>query len=138
MRAISWFCTCYVKNHTTLIEPHSLAHKFLCPITIQVTAASGIYVKYLSILFLFQVLRPYSNLANLKIWDYYVTEDLAHGPSYDIEVVAKELRLNEDVDITTGLPPQKRKIVNGCYDNVPLQEPDIYSWQLQVGILRVQ
>ncbi|KAL4225636.1 ARS-binding factor 1 [Mactra antiquata] len=77
------------------------------------------------------VLRPYSNLSNLKIWDYYTTEDLAHGPSYDIEVVQKEIRQNEDQESVELLGQSQRKIVNGCYDSVMLQQPDYFQWQFQ-------
>ncbi|KAL5006472.1 hypothetical protein ScPMuIL_015278 [Solemya velum] len=77
------------------------------------------------------VLRPYSNLANLKVWDYYLTEDLAHGPSYDIEVVNREIRQNEEHEIIEGMGLERRKIINGCYDNILLKQPDVFRWQLQ-------
>lgn len=82
----------------------------------------------------FQVLRPYSNLANLKVWDYYLTEDLAHGPSYDIEVVNREIRQNEEHEMIEGLGLERRKIINGCYDNILLKQPDFFRWQLQVRL----
>ena len=50
----------------------------------------------------FQVLRPYSNLANLVIWDYYTQEDLAHGPSYDFESVSKEMREMEEQQLAVN------------------------------------
>jgi len=79
-----------------------------------------------------QVLRPYSNLANLKIWEFYTCEDLAHGPSYDIEVAHREMSQNEDTD-TVETPGQViRRVINGCYDNILLQEPDFFQWQFQV------
>ena len=84
---------------------------------------------------LLQVLRPYSNLSNLKIWDYFTTEDLAHGPSYDIEVATKEIKQNEDTDTLEVVGEQVRKVINGCYDNIGLQEPDHFQWQFQVSCL---
>lgn len=79
------------------------------------------------------MLRPYSNLANLKVWDYFTTEDLAHGPSYDIEVAQKELSQNEETETLEMLGNLTRRVVNGCYDNIMLQQPDYYQWQFQVG-----
>ena len=29
------------------------------------------------------VLRPYCNISDFQIWDYYLDEELRHGPSYD-------------------------------------------------------
>ena len=78
------------------------------------------------------MLRPYSYLSNLKIWDYYTTEDLAHGPSYDIEIVHREIRQNEDSESLELMGQQQRKIINGCYDNVMIQQPDHFCWQFQV------
>ncbi|XP_052797634.1 myotubularin-related protein 13-like isoform X4 [Mya arenaria] len=77
------------------------------------------------------VLRPYSNLSNMKIWDYYLTEDLAHGPSYDIEVAQREISQNEDTDSLEMPGHMVRKIINGCYDNIMLQQPDHFQWQFQ-------
>ena len=33
------------------------------------------------------VLRPYCNISDFQIWDYYKDEELRHGPSYDYELV---------------------------------------------------
>ncbi|XP_052823707.1 myotubularin-related protein 13 isoform X6 [Octopus bimaculoides] len=77
------------------------------------------------------VLRPYSNLQNLVIWNYFLNEDLAHGPSYDIEIMGREMRPNDneqDADLT---PHRRRKIINGCYDNILVQEPNFFSWEFQ-------
>ena len=75
------------------------------------------------------VLRPYSHLANLKIWDYYIDEDLAHGPAYELETVQKELALNEDVTVE-GTPSSSR-VINICFDNVQIQEPESFKVLLQ-------
>ena len=60
-------------------------------------------------------------------------EDLAHGPSYDLEVVAADMRLDEEGELPDGGPivPQRR-IVNGCYDDVSHLEPDACNYLLQV------
>ncbi|XP_052066679.1 myotubularin-related protein 13-like isoform X4 [Mytilus californianus] len=81
------------------------------------------------------VLRPYSNLANMKIWDYYIDEDLAHGPPYEIETVQKELALNEDVTIEGNA--SSSRVVNICFDNVQIQEPESFKVLLQ-EVHRVQ
>ena len=79
------------------------------------------------------MLRPYSNISNLQIWDYYLKEDLAHGPSYDFESVAKETRLEEEQMMIDGpLVANPRKIINGCYDNIEQLQPDAFVYLLQV------
>ncbi|XP_050410421.1 myotubularin-related protein 13 isoform X2 [Patella vulgata] len=77
-----------------------------------------------------QVMRPYSNISNLKIWNYFLNEDLCHGPSYDIELVIQELRQNEDQE-AEAMGIVKRKILNGCYDNIMLQQPNYFRLQFQ-------
>ncbi|ESO95293.1 hypothetical protein LOTGIDRAFT_232003 [Lottia gigantea] len=77
-----------------------------------------------------QVMRPYSNISNLKIWSYYLNEDLCHGPSYDIELVNQELHQSEDNE-AEAMGIVKRKILNGCYDNILLQEPNYFRFQFQ-------
>ena len=37
------------------------------------------------------VLRPFNNLSDLQIWNYYYGEELKHGPSYDYELVIQDL-----------------------------------------------
>ncbi|XP_074660812.1 myotubularin-related protein 13-like [Tubulanus polymorphus] len=76
------------------------------------------------------ILRPYSNISNLKIWDYYLNENLAHGPPYDFEVVAKETKQEEEHELIDG-PPSMRRIVNGCYDNIDSKMPDACTFYLQ-------
>lgn len=67
------------------------------------------------------------------IWNYFLNEDLAHGPSYDIEIMGREMHPNDneqDADLT---PHRRRKIINGCYDNILVQEPNFFSWEFQVS-----
>lgn len=78
------------------------------------------------------VLRPYSNISNLRIWDYYLLEDLAHGPAYEIETTNKEIQISEEEKTDSSGQPLLRKIVNGCYDNVLLQQPNAFRLMLQV------
>ena len=79
------------------------------------------------------VLRPFSNFSNLKLWDYYLTEDLAHGSFYDFELL-DEMHADDESDIVdlplTSVP---RCIVNSCYDNVMQVVPDSCSYLLQVS-----
>ncbi|KAK3103033.1 hypothetical protein FSP39_015926, partial [Pinctada imbricata] len=77
------------------------------------------------------VLRPYSQISNLKVWDYYFSEDLAHGPSYEIDIVHKEIMLNEEEASDRVGQQKQRRIVNGCYDNVLLKQPDVFMQKLQ-------
>ncbi|XP_076471850.1 myotubularin-related protein 13-like isoform X2 [Babylonia areolata] len=79
------------------------------------------------------VLRPYANVSNLVVWDYYVTEDLAHGPSFDVELVDSELRQNTDMlpDTAATTADERRIILNSCYDNITLQQPDFFRHQFR-------
>ena len=87
--------------------------------------------------FLLQVLRPYSNISNLIVWDYYITEDLAHGPSFDVELVTSELRQNTDMlpDSAAATADERRVILNSCYDNLTLQQPDFFRYQFRVCLV---
>jgi myotubularin-related protein 5/13 len=42
------------------------------------------------------VLRPFSHISDLQIWDYYFGEELKHGPSYDYELVVMDLEQDEE------------------------------------------
>ncbi|KAG1665468.1 Myotubularin-related protein 13 [Nymphon striatum] len=83
------------------------------------------------------VLRPYSNISNLQIWDYYLMEDLAHGPSFDFELVAMEMQKEEETaavmndSMSSKKKPSNRKVVNSCYDNIGLCQPDVFTSLLE-------
>ncbi|KAL8615600.1 hypothetical protein ACOMHN_026590 [Nucella lapillus] len=79
------------------------------------------------------VLRPYSNVSNLVVWDYYVTEDLAHGPAFDTEIVDRELRMNTDMLTDSGATTAdgRRLALNSCYDSITLQQPDFFRHQFR-------
>ncbi|RWS10543.1 myotubularin-related protein 13-like isoform X4, partial [Dinothrombium tinctorium] len=69
------------------------------------------------------VLRPFYNMCNLQVWDYYLSEELCHGPSFDFEVVAMAKQRKEEFDATNDMSgatqqEEKRKIVNAIYDSI--------------------
>uniref|UniRef100_A0A4W5KDN8 SET binding factor 1 n=1 Tax=Hucho hucho TaxID=62062 RepID=A0A4W5KDN8_9TELE len=82
-----------------------------------------------------EVLRPYSFISNLKVWDFYTEETLSEGPSYDWELVqrGRQERLAEEVpdkpDTTT--PKSQRHIVWPCYDSRSRVVPDSITKLLQ-------
>ncbi|XP_027558014.1 myotubularin-related protein 5, partial [Neopelma chrysocephalum] len=79
-----------------------------------------------------EVLRPYSNISNLKVWDYYTEETLSEGPSYDWELTQGQPEPVEEPDRQdTGAPQSKRRIIWPCYDNRSRVEPDAISRLLQ-------
>lgn len=77
------------------------------------------------------MLRPYSNISNLKVWDYYTEETLSEGPSYDWELAQPE-HVEEADRQDTSAPQTKRKIIWPCYDNRSRVEPDAISKLLEV------
>lgn len=82
------------------------------------------------------VLRPHSNMANLVVWDYYLEENLAHGPPYDLELVNKESqqKANEMAFAADDQGEQQvRSTMNNCYDSVTLSMPHAFTALLQVG-----
>ncbi|XP_074832579.1 myotubularin-related protein 5 isoform X6 [Carettochelys insculpta] len=79
-----------------------------------------------------EVLRPYSNISNLKVWDYYTQETLSEGPSYDWELVQEQPEQVEEAERQDSSAPQtKRKIIWPCYDNRSRVEPDAISKLLE-------
>ncbi|XP_009884162.1 PREDICTED: myotubularin-related protein 5 [Charadrius vociferus] len=79
-----------------------------------------------------EVLRPYSNISNLKVWDYYTEETLSEGPSYDWELAQGQPEHVEEADRQdTSAPQTKRKIIWPCYDNRSRVEPDAISKLLE-------
>ncbi|XP_022243465.1 myotubularin-related protein 13-like [Limulus polyphemus] len=79
------------------------------------------------------VLRPYSNISNLEIWDYFLKEELSHGPPYDLEAVAMEKQKEEESQAADGIPREtSRKIVNACCDNMQTVQPDVFSHMLEI------
>ncbi|GIY74573.1 myotubularin-related protein 5 [Caerostris extrusa] len=78
------------------------------------------------------VLRPYSNISNLAIWDYYFEEELAHGPSYDLELVAMERQREEESEAADGSSNlSSRRIINTCYDSILTVQSDFFTQILE-------
>lgn len=75
------------------------------------------------------VLRPFSHLSDLVLWDYYTTEELRYGPPYDLEVLGLEQQQEEedaldDMDLT--MRPAKHCLSSG-YDNLAVDHPNSTS-----------
>lgn len=97
-----------------------------------------------------QVLRPYSQLSNLEVWEYYLEETLCHGPIYDPELVALE-RGPKGGEPPHAMPTPllsrppgagaassassgvARRTLHPCYDDVPDAQPDVFTQLLEVG-----
>lgn len=59
-----------------------------------------------------QVLRPQSHLPVLDIWEYYLDEELKHGPSYDLEIIQMDSQQEEEAEAADGVGNKSsRKIV---------------------------
>ncbi len=85
--------------------------------------------------FVLQVLKPYSFISNLKVWDFYTEETLSEGPSFDWELVRgrpeKPQEEAGDRQETTA-PKSQRRIVWPCYDSLSKVLPDAITKLLQV------
>lgn len=79
-----------------------------------------------------QVLRPYSNVSNLKVWDFYTEETLAEGPPYDWELAQGPPEPPEEERPDGGAPQSRRRVVWPCYDSRPRVQPDAISRLLEV------
>lgn len=92
------------------------------------------------------VLRPSSSCTSLRLWDYYTSEELSHGPSYDFEMITAEKQRREEVEATsqTGSALQnsrKRTVINPLYDSIAHFQPNaieelldqIRQLQLELG-----
>ncbi|MBV95688.1 Myotubularin-related protein 5, partial [Eschrichtius robustus] len=78
-----------------------------------------------------QVLRPYSNVSNLKVWDFYTEETLAEGPPYDWELAQGPPEPPEEERPDGGAPQSRRRVVWPCYDSCPRAQPDAISQLLE-------
>ncbi|CAH1256560.1 SBF1 [Branchiostoma lanceolatum] len=78
------------------------------------------------------VLRPYSCISSLRIWDYFLEEDLSSGQSYDRELMAMAVQhAAEEVPEEQLSPVSNRIIVSACYDNISQHQPNSLEWLLK-------
>uniref|UniRef100_A0AAR2LMY7 SET binding factor 1 n=1 Tax=Pygocentrus nattereri TaxID=42514 RepID=A0AAR2LMY7_PYGNA len=81
------------------------------------------------------VLRPYSFISNLKVWDFYTEETLSEGPSYDWELVRGRPEGHTEDTATdrpeTAAPKSQRRVVWPCYDSLSKVLPDAITKLLQ-------
>ncbi|CAG2162301.1 unnamed protein product [Oppiella nova] len=74
------------------------------------------------------VIRPSFCISSLKLWDYFVSEELAHGPSYDLEVVDMEHQRLEVLEATTSDSDKtNRNNISAFYDSVIHSEPNCFQ-----------
>uniref|UniRef100_A0A4W3JQD7 SET binding factor 1 n=1 Tax=Callorhinchus milii TaxID=7868 RepID=A0A4W3JQD7_CALMI len=79
-----------------------------------------------------EVLRPYSNISNLKLWDYYTHETLSEGPPYDWELIHGRSEQGIDGErADSGASHTQRSIVWPCYHNQHKTEPDAITKLLE-------
>lgn len=77
-----------------------------------------------------EVLRPYSSVWGLRVWDYYTHEALSEGPSYDWELV--QAHRHEEPEKTDSSAPQtKRKIIWPSYHAPQRIQPDAITCLLE-------
>uniref|UniRef100_A0A671SLQ0 Myotubularin-related protein 5-like n=1 Tax=Sinocyclocheilus anshuiensis TaxID=1608454 RepID=A0A671SLQ0_9TELE len=82
-----------------------------------------------------EVLKPYSFISNLKVWDFYTEETLSEGPSFDWELVRGQPEKPQEEagdrqEMTA--PKSQRRIVWPCYDSLSKVLPDAITKLLQV------
>ncbi|XP_016412023.1 myotubularin-related protein 5 isoform X3 [Sinocyclocheilus rhinocerous] len=81
-----------------------------------------------------EVLKPYSFISNLKVWDFYTEETLSEGPSFDWELVRGQPEKPQDEAgdrQETTAPKSQRRIVWPCYDSLSKVLPDAITKLLQ-------
>ncbi|XP_061571193.1 LOW QUALITY PROTEIN: myotubularin-related protein 5 [Cololabis saira] len=80
-----------------------------------------------------EVLRPYTFVSNLKIWDFYTEETLSEGPSYDWEMKTQQEHMAEETleKPDTSAPKSQRHVVWPCYENLSKVMPDAITKLLQ-------
>ncbi|KAM4676087.1 myotubularin-related protein 5-like [Discoglossus pictus] len=61
-----------------------------------------------------EVLRPYSSVWGLRVWDYYTHEALSEGPPYDWELLHGPQQEEHD-KIDSSAPQTKRKVIWPSY-----------------------
>lgn len=57
-------------------------------------------------------MRPQSSLPCLEVWQYYLDEELSHGPSYDLEIIQMDTQQEEEAEAADGISNKsQRKVV---------------------------
>ncbi|KAM5170842.1 myotubularin-related protein 5 isoform 1-T1 [Mantella aurantiaca] len=77
-----------------------------------------------------EVLRPYSSVWGLRVWDYYTHEAMSEGPSYDWELV-QGVRHEEPEKTDSSAPQTKRKIIWPSYHAPQRIQPDAITCLLE-------
>ncbi|XP_017349518.1 myotubularin-related protein 5 isoform X5 [Ictalurus punctatus] len=78
-----------------------------------------------------EVLKPYTFISNLKVWDFYTEETLSEGPSYDWELVRGKPEGPDEERVETTAPKSQRQVVWPCYDSLSKVMPDAITKLLQ-------
>ncbi|KAE8616937.1 hypothetical protein XENTR_v10008927 [Xenopus tropicalis] len=77
-----------------------------------------------------EVLRPFSSVWGLRVWDYYTHEALSEGPPYDWELLQGP-RHEEPERNDSSAPQTKRKIIWPSYNSPARVEPDAITRLLE-------
>ena len=74
-------------------------------------------------------------MSDLVVWDYYIKEELRHGPSYDVELTHMDLAVEEETAIDNNDMASLNRLgqhtVTTGYDNMTRQHMDSVSFLLQ-------
>ena len=70
------------------------------------------------------VLRPFSHMSDLVLWDYYVREELRFGPPYDLEIAGLETAQEEELETTNGEVVVAKQSLTFGYDNLTVEHPE--------------
>ena len=75
------------------------------------------------------VLRPFSHISDLVLWDYYVKEELRGGPAYDLEIAGMEADTEDEADgsLISDSGLLTRASLTLGYDNMASDHPDMIS-----------
>jgi myotubularin-related protein 5/13 len=78
------------------------------------------------------ILRPQSHVPCLEVWQYYLDENLNHGPEYDLEIIQLDSQQEEEAEAADGISNKSsRKITTLGYDCVNKCVPDAFSHLLE-------
>ncbi|XP_040199118.1 myotubularin-related protein 5 isoform X4 [Rana temporaria] len=77
-----------------------------------------------------EVLRPYSSVWGLRVWDYYTHEAMSEGPSYDWELLQGPRHI-EPEKTDSSAPQTKRKIIWPSYHAPQRVQPDAITCLLE-------